>query len=153
MIRQVAWWLLTATLSFAIGLCSFTLWNDFRARRSSDYGSDLNTVALGPGVVRVRGMLYGSPDRKLTFNEMERGGAWATVHFEHSFRTDAQTREFVERLNDLASGDRMSRAEVIITGTWAFKGRHTQENEPPFFLSATGLEQAGPISLISLVSN
>ena len=101
----------------------------------------------------MRGMLYGSPDGKLTFNELECGGAWAAVEFEHSFGADAETHEFVERLNNLASGDRLSRAEVVMTGTWSLAGPRPGGNEPPFVFSATGLEQTGPISLISQVSD
>jgi hypothetical protein len=47
----------------------------------------------------------------------------------------------------------MSRAEVVMTGTWVPADPRPQGNEPPFVFSAMSLEQAGPISLISQVSN
>lgn len=96
-------------------------------------------------------MLYGSPDGRLTFNESDCSGDWAAVEFDESFRASAETREFIARLNYLAGVDRMARAEVVMTGT--LTGKYLQGNEPPLVMSATELEQTGPISLISSISN
>lgn len=153
MLKQVARRGVAAALAFAIGLCAFALWNSPGARPAPPCGPDPNSVSAGRAHLRVRGMLYGSPDGRLTFNESECGGAWAAVELDGSFEADAETREFVERLNNLAAGDRMSRAEVVVTGTWSAAPAPPGANEPRFVFTATGLEQTGPISLISMVSN
>ncbi len=141
---------MAVTLTFALGLAAFALWNDFRQQRLSPCGPTANSINPGR-LVRVRGLLYGSPDGRLTLNESECGGDWAAVEFHQSFQASGEDREFIKRLNSLAGGDRMARAEVIITGT--FTSQHAQGNLPSFVMSVTGLEQAGPISLISLISN
>lgn len=152
-IKQVVRRLLAATLTFAIGLCVFALLDGPRARPSSPCGPDPGSVLAGGARLKLRGLLYGSPDGKLTFNESECGGEWAAVELDDAFTADAETREFLRRLNGLARVDRMSRAEVVMTGTWAPADPRPQGNEPPFIFSATALEQTGPISLISQVSN
>jgi hypothetical protein len=96
-------------------------------------------------------MLYGSPDRKLTLNELECSGVWIAIEFDQSFQASAETREFIERLNSLADSSRMSRAEVLVVGTLT---RQPSLGEgQPFVMSTKALEQTGPISLISLISN
>lgn len=151
MIKQIAGRLLAAAFTFIIGLSAFTLCNDLRWQESSPCGSALNLIDPGQRVIRIRGMLYGSPDRKLTFNELECSGAWMAVEFDHSFEAGTETREFIERLNNLADSSRMSRAEVLVTGT--LTSQPAQGKDQPFVVSATALEQTGPISLISLISN
>jgi hypothetical protein len=151
MIKQVAGRLLAATFAFIIGLFAFTLCNDLRWQESSPCGSVLNLIDPGHRVVRMRGMLYGSPDRKLTLNELDCSGVWVAVEFDLSFQAGAETQEFIERLNNLADSSRMSRAEVLMTGTLI--SQPSQGNDQPFVMSATALEQTGPISLISLISN
>lgn len=150
--RQIRNRLLAAALTFILGLCAFALWSDFH-RPQSPCASVPSSSERGRRPVTVRGMLYGSPDGKLTLNELECSGAWAVVEFEQSFRVNAEIREFIKRLNSLAGGDRMSRAEVVITGVWTLTDRATEVNEPAFVLSAIEIEQAAPISIISLVSN
>jgi hypothetical protein len=145
---QISSRLLAATLTFIIGLSASTLWNGFQ-RTQSPCG--FASGSTDRRFVTVRGMLYGSPDGRLTFNELECSGAWMTVEFHQTFRADAETREFIERLNALAGGDRMSRAEVVVTGT--LTDQHLRGDEPPFVVSVTTLEQTSSISLISLVSN
>ena len=151
MIRHIAMRVLVALLTFIIGLSVFALWNDFHRQRLSPCDSMLNSINSEQGLIRIRGMLYGSPDGRLTFNESECRGVWAAVEFDQSFEASTETRDFIVRLNNLAGGDRMARAEVILTGT--FTTRDTQGNEPPFVMSTTALEQTGAISLISLISN
>lgn len=151
MIKQIAVRLLAATFAFIIGLSAFTLCNDLRWQESSPCGSALSLIGPGHRVVRIRGMLYGSPDRKLTLNELECSGVWVAVELRHSFQVGAETREFIERLNNLADSSRMSRAEVIVTGT--LTRQPSQGIDQPFVMSAKSLEQTGPISLVSLISN
>jgi hypothetical protein len=153
MIGQVTRRLLAASLTFVVGLCAFALLGGSRTRPASPCGPDPDSVLTGRAHLRLRGMLYGGDDGRLTFNESECGGAWAAVEFDPSFAADLETREFVGRLNALAAGDRMSRAEVVMTGTWVRVVPRPAVNEPPFVFTVKGLEQAGPISLISQVSN
>ena len=141
---------MAVTLTFAIGLAAFTLWNDFQQQLLTPCGPAVNSINPRR-LVRVRGILYGSPDGRLTLNESECGGDWAAIEFHQSFQASGENLEFIERLNNLAGGDRMARAEVIVTGT--FNTQHPQDNSPSFVMSVTGIEQAGPISLISLISN
>lgn len=151
LIKQLAGRLLAATFTFIIGFSGFTLWNSFRWQESSSCDSVFNLIDAGHREVRIRGMLYGSPDRKLTLNELDCSGVWLAVEFDHSFQAGAETREFIERLNNLADSSRMSRAEVVVTGT--LTSQSSQGNDQPFVMSAKALEQTGPISLISLISN
>jgi hypothetical protein len=151
MIKQIAGRLLAAIFTFIIGLSAFTLWYDLRRQESSPCDSVFNLIDDDHREVRIRGMLYGSPDRKLTLNELDCSGVWVAVEFNHSYQAGPETREFIERLNDLADSSRMSRAEVIVTGT--LTSQPSQGNDQPFAISATALEQTGPISLISLISN
>lgn len=154
MIIQVARRLLAAALTFTVGVGTFALWSySQRERGSSPCKSVASSAVSERGIIRVRGMLYGSPDGRLTLNESECGGAWAAVEFDPSFRATVETREFLERLNSLTGADRMSRAEVIMTGTWALTSPRLGDKEPPFVFSVTELEQTGPIFLISMVSN
>ncbi|HVG35282.1 MAG TPA: hypothetical protein VM911_19600 [Pyrinomonadaceae bacterium] len=150
MTKKISSRLLAATFTFIIGLSASTLWNGFRRTQSP---CEFASGSTDPGrrFVTLRGMLYGSPDGKLTFNESECSGAWMAVEFHQTFRADAETRQFIERLNALAGGDRMSRAEVIVTGT--LTDQHLRGDEPPFAVSVITLERTSSISLISLVSN
>ena len=150
MTKQISSRLIAAALTFIVGLSAYTLWNGFHPL-PSPCGFASGSTDVGRRPVKLRGMLYGSPDGKLTFNELECSGTWMSVEFHRTFRAEAETLQFIERLNALAGGDRMSRAEVVLTGT--LTDRHPPGDEPPFVVSTTTLEQTGSISLISLVSN
>jgi hypothetical protein len=154
MVIQVMRRLLAAALTFTVGMSTYAFWNySQNERESSPCESGTSSLLSRRGIIRVRGLLYGSPDGKLTLNESECGGAWAAVEFGPSFRASAETLEFLKRLNGLAAADRMSRAEVVMVGTWDLISAQPQGNEPRFVFSVTGLEQTGSISLISMVSN
>jgi hypothetical protein len=152
MMRHIGSRLISATLTFIIGLSISSFRHDGPdIQRQGLCDAALNLRASGQQVITMRGMLYGSPDGKLTLNELECAGAWMEVEVDRNFRATPENQRFVESLTRLSRGDRMARAEVIISGQLI--ERKLSAADPQFVMCATGLEQTGAISLISLVSN
>jgi hypothetical protein len=152
MMRHIGSGLISATLTFIIGLSIYSLWHDGGyIRRQGLCDATLNLRAGGQRPITIRGTLYGSPDGKLTLNEHECAGAWMEVEVDRYFQATAENQHFVESLTRLSRGDRMARAEVIISGRLI--DRKPTAADPQFVIRATALEQTGAISLISQVSN
>jgi hypothetical protein len=152
MMRQIGSRLISATLTFLIGLSISSFWRGGHyIQRQGLCDAALNLRASGQRPVTIRGMLYGSPDGRLTLNELECGGAWMEVEVDRNFRATAENQRFIESLNRLSRGDRMARAEVIISGQLI--ERKPSPADQQLVIRATALEQTGAISLISLVSN
>ncbi|HEX8143895.1 MAG TPA: hypothetical protein VF553_14950 [Pyrinomonadaceae bacterium] len=152
MMRHIGSRLISATLTFIIGLSISSFRHDSHyIQRQGLCDATLNLRDSARQPVTIRGMLYGSPDGKLTLNELECGGAWVEVEIDRDFQATDENQHFVESLTRLSQGDRMARAEVIIGGQ--LTDRKLSSSEQRFVIRATGLEQVGAISLISLVSN
>lgn len=152
--RKIAIRLAVAIFTFLIGLSASSLQGWRAPLRVSSCADAFKTDAAGHRLVKARGMLYGSSERKLTFNELECSGdeiAWFEVELDQQFWSDAGNRQLVERLNRLSQGDRMARAEVSLVGELIDAEGEGQTLRP--VISVREMHQTGNISLISLVSN
>jgi hypothetical protein len=152
MMRHIGSRLLSAILTFVIGLSVSSLWRDGHYIQRQGLCDAMATLRDSPQqIMTIRGMLYGSPDGKLTLNELECGEAWMEVEIDRNFQATIENQHFVQSLTRLSRGDRMARAEVTISGRLIDQKLAAADSQVIF--RATGLEQIGAISLISLVSN
>lgn len=150
--RHIGSQLLSATLTFVIGLSVSSVWhNGHYIQRQGLCDATANLRDSPQKAIKIRGMLYGSPDGKLTLNELECGGEWMEVEIDRNFQATHENQHIVESLTRLSRGDRMARAEVMISGR--LLDRKLATAAPRFVIRASGLEQIGAISLISQVSN
>lgn len=155
MMRKIATRLAAALCTFLVGVALSAIRVPRSATRHTPSCAEaVRTDDDGRRILSATGMLYGSNEGRLIFNQLEcsgDGAAWFRVELDQPFRSDAERRQLVERLNKLSGGDRMARAEVTLVGEVTGPANDDSTGQPVIRVSE--LRQTGAISLISLVSN
>lgn len=155
MMRKIAIRLAVALCTFSLGVALSSIRVPrFSTQHTASCAEAVRTDVDGRRILTATGMLYGSSEGRLAFNELEcsgDGAAWFQVELDQPFRSDTEGRRLVESLNRLSGGDRMARVEVMLVGEVV--GPENDGSTGQRVVRVSELRQTGAISLISLVSN